>query len=168
MKKSIVLSFLLLLGFAASAQRFGIVDSELILLKMPAYSSAQKQLDQLSATYQGEVEALLSDIDALRQAYNAEKVLLTEEMQQEKQAAIKAKEKEAAELQRQYFGPKGDLFKKRQDLVRPLQDQIYNAVQQVAARRKLDVVFDKSSNLITLYVSERVDISEEVLSKLEN
>lgn len=166
MNKSILLLFGLVFGFQVSAQRFGIVDSELILTKIPAYGQAQQQLDQLSAQWQGEVEALHSEIEALRQAYNAEKVLLTEEMQQEKLAEIEAKEKEARELQRKYFGPQGEVFKKRQELIRPIQDQIYNAVQDVARRRKLDVVFDKSSDLITLYNNGDADISEEVLKKL--
>ena len=166
MNKSILLLFGLVFGFQVSAQRFGIVDSELILTKIPAYGQAQQQLDQLSVQWQGEVEALHSEIEALRQAYNAEKVLLTEEMQQEKLAEIEAKEKEARELQRKYFGPQGEVFKKRQELIRPIQDQIYNAVQDVARRRKLDVVFDKSSDLITLYNNGDADISEEVLKKL--
>ncbi len=166
MNKSILLLFGLVFGFQVSAQRFGIVDSELILTKIPAYGQAQKQLDQLSAQWQGEVEALYSEIDALRQAFNAEKVLLTEEMQKEKLAEIAAKEKEAKELQRKYFGPQGEVFKKRQELIKPIQDQIYNAVQDVARRRKLDVVFDKSSDLITLYNSGDADISDEVLKKL--
>lgn len=166
MNKSILLLFGLVFGFQVSAQRFGIVDSELILTKIPAYGQAQQQLDQLSVQWQGEVEALRSEIEALRQAYNAEKVLLTEEMQQEKLAEIEAKEKEARELQRKYFGPQGEVFKKRQELIRPIQDQIYNAVQDVARRRKLDVVFDKSSDLITLYNNGDADISDEVLKKL--
>lgn len=166
MNKSILLLFGLVFGFQLSAQRFGIVDSELILTKIPAYGQAQQQLDQLSAQWQGEVEALRSEIEALRQAYNAEKVLLTEEMQQEKLTEMEAREKEARELQRKYFGPQGEVFKKRQELIRPIQDQIYNAVQDVARRRKLDVVFDKSSDLITLYNNGDADISDEVLKKL--
>ena len=93
-------------------------------------------------------------------------MLLTEEMQKEKMAEIAAKEKEARELQRKYFGPEGEIFKKRQELIRPIQDQIYNAVQEVARRRNLDVVFDKSSDLITLYNNGEVDISDEVLKKI--
>ncbi len=166
MKRSIFLLLGLVFGFQLSAQRFGIVDSELILTKIPAYGQAQKQLDQLSAQWQGEVEAIRAEIEALRQAYNAEKVLLTEQLQKEKLAEIEAKEKEAKELQRRYFGPAGEVFKKRQELIRPIQDQIYNAVQDVARKRKLDVVFDKSSDLITLYNNGQADISDEVLKKM--
>lgn len=168
MKKTLLLFFGLVFGLALSAhaQRFAIVDSELILTKIPEYNQAQQQLDQLSVQWQGEVEALRSEADALRQAYNAEKVLLTDELQKEKLAEIEKKEKEARELQRQYFGPQGEIFKKRQELIRPIQDQIYNAVQEVARKRNLDVVFDRSSDLITLYTSEKVDISDEVMEKL--
>lgn len=166
MNKSILILLGLVFGFQASAQRFGIVDSELILTKIPAYGQAQKQLDQLSAQWQGEVEALRSEAGALRQALNAEKVLLTEDLQKEKMTEIEAKEKEARELQRKYFGPEGEVFKKRQELIRPIQDQIYNAVQDVARKRKLDVVFDKSSDLITLYNSGQADITDEVLKKM--
>lgn len=166
MNKTLFLIVGLIFGLQVSAQRFGIVDSEMILNKIPEYGQAQQQLNQLSNNWQGEVEALYSELDALRQAYNAEKVLLTEEMQKEKQKEIADKEKEAKELQRKYFGPEGDIFKKRQELIRPIQDQIYTAVQDVARRRKLDVVFDKSSALITLYNNGKSDISDEVLEKM--
>ncbi|WP_417600063.1 OmpH family outer membrane protein [Owenweeksia hongkongensis] len=166
MNKTLFLIVGLVFGLQVSAQRFGIVDSEMILNKIPEYGQAQQQLNQLSTNWQGEVEALYSELDALKQAYNAEKVLLTEEMQKEKLNEIADKEKEAKELQRKYFGPEGDVFKKRQELIRPIQDQIYSAVQDVARRRKLDVVFDKSSALITLYNNGKSDISDEVLEKM--
>jgi outer membrane protein len=163
MNKSILLIVGLLVGFQLSAQRFGIVDSEMILTQIPAYAQAKTQLNELSVKWQGEVEALQSEAEALRQALNAEKVLLTDEMQKERMMVIDAKEKEARELQRKYFGPEGEIFKKRQTLIRPIQDQIFNAVQDVARKRKLDVVFDKSSDLIVLYMTEQVDISDDVL-----
>ena len=166
MKKTLLLIIGLVFGLQVSAQRFGIVDSKMILTKIPEYGKAQQQLNQLSTNWQGEVEALLSEAQALKDAYNAEKVLLTEAMQKEKLKEIEAKELEAKELQRKYFGPEGEVFKKRQELIRPIQDQIYNAVQDVARRRKLDVVFDKSSDLITLYNNGKVDISDEVLEKM--
>ena len=166
MNKTLFLIIGLVFGLQVTAQRFGIVDSEMILNKIPEYGQAQQQLDQLSKNWQGEVEALYSELDALKQAYNAEKVLLTEEMQKDKLKEIADKEKEAKELQRKYFGPEGEVFKKRQELIRPIQDQIYTAVQDVARRRKLDVVFDKSSALITLYNNGKSDISDEVLEKM--
>ncbi len=169
MKKfALFIIFGLILGFSVptQAQRFAIVDTELILSKLPEYGQAKKQLDQLSRTWQGEVEALRSEADALQKAFNAEKVLLTAEMRDDRLAEIKKKEEEATELQRKYFGPEGEVYKKRIALVRPIQDKVYNAIQDIAKRKKLDVVFDKSSDLITLYNSSRADITEAVLKKL--
>lgn len=160
--------FGLVFGIQAQAQRFGIVDSEYILTQIPEYAKAQQQLDQLSRTWEGEIEALLSEADALRKAYEAEKILLTEEKRAEREAAIKAKEEEAKQKQHLYFGTKGKIYVKRQELIKPLQDKIFNAVQEVARRRNLDVVFDKGSELITLYVNEKVDISDDVIEILED
>lgn len=161
-----LLFFGLVFGFQVQAQRFGIVDSEYVLTQIPEYAKAQQQLDQLSRTWEGEIETLLNEADALRKAYEAEKVLLTEEMRAEREAAIQAKENEAKTKQQLYFGIKGKIYTKRQELIKPIQDKIYNAVQEVARRRNLDVVFDKGSELITLYVSEKVDISDEVIDNL--
>lgn len=166
MKKYVLVLLGLVFGIQVQAQRFGIVDTDLILTKIPEYSQAQKQLDQLSQQWQGEVEALRSELEALQKGYNAEKVLLTEEMQQKRLEAIEQKEKEALELQRKYFGPDGEIFKKRQELIQPIQDKIYNAVQEVARKRKLDVVFNKSSDLVVLYNNKKADISAEILKKL--
>lgn len=160
--------FGLVFGIQVQAQRFGIVDSEYILTQIPEYAKAQQQLDQLSRTWEGEIEALLSEADAMRKAYEAEKILLTEEKRAEREAAIKAKEEEAKQKQHLYFGTKGKIYVKRQELIKPLQDKIFNAVQEVARRRNLDVVFDKGSELITLYVNEKVDISDEVIENLED
>ena len=161
-----LLFFGLVFGFQVQAQRFGIVDSEYVLTQIPEYAKAQQQLDQLSRTWEGEIESLLNEADALRKAYEAEKVLLTEEMRAEREAAILTKENEAKTKQQLYFGIKGKIYTKRQELIKPIQDKIYNAVQEVARRRNLDVVFDKGSELITLYVSEKVDISDEVIDNL--
>ena len=166
--KRFVLVFLgLVFGFNLTAQRFGIVDSDYVLKQIPDYDYAQKQLDQLSRTWEGEIEALLSEADAMRKSYEAEKVLLTDEMKEERLAAIVAKEEEAKKSQQLYFGIEGKIYTKRLELIKPIQDKIFNAVQDVARRRNLDVVFDKGSELITLYVSEKVDISDEVIKKLE-
>lgn len=171
MKRLVTLLFFgLIFGFSANslhAQRFALVDTDLILAKLPEYNQAQKQLDQLSRTWQGEVEALRSEADALQKAYDAEKILLTEEMQQSRLAEIKKKDEEAKTLQRNYFGPEGQVYKKRQALVRPIQDKVYNAVQSIARKKRLDVVFDKGSDLITLYNSGKADITDDVLRELE-
>lgn len=166
MKNYLFILIGLVFGTQMNAQRFGIVDTEFILTKIPEYKQAQSQLDQLSQQWQGEVESLQSEMDALQKAYNAEKVLLTEDMRKTQEGAIKAKESEILELQRKYFGPEGDIFKKRQELIKPIQDKIYNAVQEVAKRKKLDVVFNKSSDLVVLYNNQKADISDDVLKKL--
>lgn len=166
MKNLLLLLIGLVFGTTLNAQRFGIVDTELILAKMPDYSQAQKQLDQLSQQWQGEVESLRSEKEALEKAFNAEKVLLTEEKKAEKMAIINKKEEDALALQRKYFGPEGEIFKKRRELIRPIQDKVYNAVQEVARKKKLDVVFNKSSDLVVLYNNKKADISDDVLEKL--
>lgn len=166
MKKLFVILFGLVFGFQLSAQRFALVDTDYILAQIPEYGKAQQQLDQLSMQWQQEVEQLRSQAQQMREAYQAEKVLLTEEMQAKQLAEIQKLEEEASKLQRKYFGPEGEVFSKRRELVRPIQDQIYNAVQEVARQRNLDVVFDKGSDLITLYLNERTDISEKVLEEL--
>jgi len=166
MKKLFVILFGLVFGFQLSAQRFALVDTDYILTQIPEYGKAQQQLNQLSSQWQQEVQQLRTQAQKMREAFQAEKVLLTDEMQQEQLAEIKKLEEEANKLQRKYFGPDGEVFKKRRDLVKPIQDQIYNAVQDVARKRNLDVVFDKGSDLITLYLNERTDISEKVLEEL--
>ncbi len=167
-KKFVFLIFGLVFGLGLSGQRFGIVDSDYIMSQISDYGKAQQQLDQLSRTWESEIESLISEADALQKAFDAEKVLLTEEMKEQRQAEIKAKYEEAKTKQQLYFGVEGKLYTKRQELIKPIQDKIYNAVQDVARRRNLDVVFDKGSELITLYVSEKVDISDEVIEKLED
>lgn len=166
-KKSLLTLFGLIFALSLTAQRFGIVDSEYILKQMPDYSAAQQQLDQLSRTWEGEVQALMQEAEALRQSFEAEKVLLTEEMREKRLAAIKAKEQEALNKQQTYFGPKGKLYTKRLELIKPIQDKIFNAIREVAQNRNLDAVFDKGSDLIALYVSERVEISDQVIQKLK-
>jgi len=150
----------------AQGQRFAYVDTQYILKKIPEYKSAQQQLDNLSKQWQGEVEALLSEADMLQKSLEAERILLTNEMVKEREEMIKAKETEARTLQRKYFSPEGDLFKKRQELVKPIQDQVFNAVQDVARKKRLDAVFDKGGALTLLYVSDKIDISDEVLQAL--
>ncbi len=167
--RTLMLSLFMFTGLLvtqAQNQRIGIVDTEKILKRIPEYNTAQKQLDQMSADWEGEVEALLLESSGLEKSYRAEKVLLTEEMRKEREEVIAKKQKEARELQRKYFGPKGELFKKRMELVKPIQDQVYNAIQDVALRRKYDLVLDKANALTILYVSEKMDISDEVLVKL--
>lgn len=163
-----LLFFGVILGVSLQAQRFGIVDTEKVLTQIPDYAQAQQQLDQLSRTWESEIEALMSEASAMRDDFEAEKVLLTEAKRVEALAAIDAKLEEAKKQQQLYFGGKGKIYTKRQELIKPIQDKIYNAVQEIARRKNLDAVFDKGSGLVTLYISERVDISDEVLDKLNS
>lgn len=162
----IFITLFVVTGVFGQQQRIGVVDTEKILKRIPEYNTAQKQLDQLSGTWEGEVEALMLEASGMEKSYRAEKVLLTDEMRKEREEAIAKKQKEARELQRKYFGPKGELFKKRMELVKPIQDQVYNAIQDVALRRKFDLILDKANALTILYVSDKMDISDEVLVKL--
>lgn len=166
MQKVLFFGFFLLVASTLQAQRFGIVDTDYVLKQIPEYAQAQGQLDQMSKTWQGEVEAMLSEIDALEKSLEAEQILLTDEMITEREDVIKKKQEEARNLQRKYFGPDGELFRKRLELVKPIQDQVYNAVQDVARKKKLDVVFDRASSLTMLYTSDKIDISEDVLETL--
>lgn len=168
MKKIGIITLLALgtLSGFAQGQRFASVDTEYILKKIPEYKQAQQQLDTYSKQWQGEVEALLSELDALQKSLEAERVLLTDEMAKEREKMIKEKETEARNLQRKYFSPEGDLFKKRQELVKPIQDQVFNAIQDVARKKKLDAVFDKGGALTLLYTSDKIDISDDVLQQL--
>jgi outer membrane protein len=165
-------AFLLFIGlvfglpFAGQAQRVGYVDTDYILTRIPEYAQAQRQLDNLSKQWEDEIAAILQEVNLLTQAYNAERILLTEEMQKERMGEIKKKDKLAKELQRKYFGPDGELFKKRQELVKPLQDQVFTAVQEVAQRRKLDMMLDKAGAITFLYANNRLDYSDEVLERL--
>lgn len=166
MKKLVL--FLLLAGgfFSVRAQRFAYVDSQYILSKIPEYKTAQDELNQLSVQWQKEIEAKYSEIDQLYKAYKADEVLLTEDMKQKRQAEIEQKEQEVKALQKQRFGVNGDLFKKREELIKPLQDKIYNAVQEIAQKENLAIVFDKSSDLTMLYTNPRYDKSDEVLKEM--
>ena len=167
MKKIAALFFCMGLFFVSHAQRFAYIDSQYILSKIPEYKTAQDELNQLSVQWQKEIEAKYSEIDQLYKAYKADEVLLTEDMKQKRQTEIEQKEQEVKDLQKQRFGVGGDLFKKRQELVKPLQDKIYTAVQDLAEKENLAVVFDKSSDLTMLYTSTKYDKSDEVLKSIE-
>lgn len=150
----------------AQAQRFCYVDIEYILGKIPAYGEAQKQLDEVSKGWQKEVETKMKQIDDMYKGFQAEQVLMTDQMKQQKIKDIETKEKELKEFQRSKFGPSGELFKKRQELVKPLQEKIYNKIQDYAKEKGYDFIFDKSSGVSMLYASERYNKSEDILSAL--
>lgn len=150
----------------ASAQKFAYVDSQYILSKIPEYKAAQDQINQISIQWQKEIEAKYSEIDQLYKAYKADEVLLTPEMKQKRQGEIETKEQAVKDLQKQRFGVNGDLFKKRQELVKPIQDKVYNAVQDLAEKDKLGIIFDKSSDMTILYSDPKYDKSDEILRNM--
>lgn len=154
------------LSFTASAQKFAYIDTEYILENIPDYKSAQQQLDQISANWQKEIEAKYAVIDKLYKDFQAEQILLTDEMRKKREAEIVEKEKEVKEIQKQKFGYQGELFKKKQELVKPIQDKIYNAVKKLCTDQSIAVMFDKSSDLTILYSNPKYDKSDEVLTAL--
>ncbi len=168
MKKYIgSLLIILCLAIGATAQtKIGFVDSEYILKHIPEYASAQQQIDDLSVQWQRESEQRFAEIEKLYKAYQAEQVLLTDEMRKRREQEIVDKEKVAKEFQRQKFGYEGELFQRRKELIKPVQDKVYDAVQKVAEEGGFGMLFDKSSEVIMLYASPKMDKSDAVVVKL--
>ncbi len=148
------------------AQKFAYVDTDYILNKIPEFKQAQDKLDALATDWQKEIENKYADVDQMYRAYQQEQVLLTDEMKAKREEAIISKEKDAKDLQQKYFGTEGDLYIKRQELIKPIQDKVYTAIQQLAADNKYAIVFDSSSDLIMLYKNNNLDKSDKVLSIL--
>ena len=167
MKKLFIL-VLVLAGCALTsmAQKFALVDMEYVLSNIPAYEVANNNLEQLSQRWQKEVEAVGKEAETMYQNYLADKVFLTDEQIKKREEEIVAKEKAATELRYKYFGPEGELYQKRQTLLKPLQDDVYNAVKKVAEERGFQAIFDRASASDIVYASPRIDISNDVLAKL--
>jgi outer membrane protein len=157
---------LMSISFATQAQKYCIIDSRYILDNLNEYKTAQTRLDEISGQWQKEIDAKFAEVDRLYKAYQAEQVMLTPDMQQRRQNDIVQKEREAKELQRQRFGQEGDLFKKRQELVKPVQDKVYNAVQKLAASKGYDLIFDKSAGISVFYNDPKLDKSADILKEL--
>jgi len=167
MKKiCITLGFALIFSFVSMAQKFAYVDTEYIMDNIPAFKAAQEQLDQISAQYQKELETIHSELDQMYKDYQAESVLLSDEMKRKREDVIISKEKEYKNLQQKYFGHDGDLFKKRQSLVQPIQDDIYNAIQDIANEGGYAVIFDKANGTTMLFTNPKFDLSDQVLAKM--
>lgn len=162
-----VLVFLLLIGSTqVSAQRFAYVDTDYIMDMLPDYKSAQRQLDLIAENWQKEAEAMKQEIDKMQMEYQAEQVLLTEELKKKKEAEIKAKEAELKDFMNKKFGYEGELFKKRQELVKPIQDKVFDACQKIAKQSALDFIFAKGGEVIMMYSNAKYDKSDEVLAEL--
>jgi outer membrane protein len=167
MKKVIInMAVLFLLSGFAMAQKYAFVDTDYILNRIPSYKAAQEQLDKLSAEWQTEVETLYTEIEKMYKDYQSEKVLLNEEMRVKREEEIVNKEQAAKDLQKEYFGRDGSLFKKRQELVKPIQDEIYRIVKEIATEGNYAVIFDTASGANMLYTDPKYDKSDEVLEKL--
>ena len=157
---------LLLSAMTMSAQKFALLDMEYILKNIPAYERANEQLDQVSKKWQAEVEALNTEASTMYKNYQNEIAFLSQEQKKARQEQIMLKEKAAADLKKKYFGPEGELFKKRESLISPIQDDIYNAVKEISDMRGYSLVLDRSSDQGIIFGSPRIDISNDVLQKL--
>ena len=167
MKKFALVLLLTVIGaIGANAQKFALVDMEYILRNVPSYEMASEQLNQLSQRWQREIENIGTEAQTMYQSYLADKVFLTDDQAKAREQEIANKEKEATELRMRYFGPEGELYQKQQTLLRPIQDDVYNAIKRVAEERGYQAVFDRASSSEILYASPRIDISNEVLTKL--
>lgn len=166
--KKIILAVCLFAGvsFATQAQKFASVDMAYIMKNIPAYESANEQLNQISKKWQQEVETTTKEVQEMYKNYQTELVFLTQDAKVKREDAIISKEKASQDLKRKYFGPEGELFKKRQSLMKPIQDEVYNAIQDICNSRDIQFVFDKSSSMNAIFVSPKIDISDDVLKKL--
>ena len=167
MKKAImILAVFCSLAVTGSAQKFALIDMEYILKSIPAYEMANEQLKQVSTRWQREIETKAKEAETLFNNYKSEQVYLSKEQQSKKEEEVVAKEKEVAELRRKYFGPEGELYKKRESLMQPIQDDIYNAVKKISEEKGYQMVIDRASDASIIFASPRIDISNEVLTKL--
>ena len=165
-KKLFMLCIMVAMATAAGAQKFVLIDMEYILKNIPAYERANEQLNQVSKKWQAEVEAMGVEAQTMYKNYQNEVVFLSQEQKQARQEEITKKEKEASDLKKKYFGPEGELFKKRESLITPIHDEIYNAVKDICDQRGYSLVLDRASDSGIIFASPKIDISNEVLSKL--
>ena len=166
MKKILAICTLALMAITVHAQKFALMDMEYVLKNIPAYERANEQLNQVSKKWQAEVEALNTQAATMYKNYQNEVVFLSKEQKAAKQEEIMLKEKEAADLKKKYFGPEGELFKKRESLMSPIQEEIYNVVKEISEQRGYSLVLDRASDSAIIFGSPKIDISNEILQKL--
>lgn len=166
MKKLIITCLVAIVSLAAHAQKFALIDMEYIMKNIPAYERANEQLNQVSKKWQAEVEALSNEAATMYKNYQNEVVFLSQEQRKAKQEAIMKKEKDAGELKKKYFGPEGELYKKRESLIAPIQEAVYNAVKELSEQRGYTLVLDRASDTGIIFGSPKIDISNEVLGRL--
>jgi len=167
MKKFVFLAgcCLFMAGFA-QAQKYAIIDTKYILDKMPDYKTAQAQLDNVAKSWQKEIDDLQNDLDKMYKNYDAEQVMLSDDLKKKREDQLFMKEKAVRDLQRQRFGFEGDLFKKRQELIQPIQNRVYNAVQKLAVQRSYDFILDKSEGITVIFADPKLEKSDDVLREL--
>ena len=167
MKKNLLFGLcLLLVGCIAQAQKYAVIDTRYILDKIPDYKTAQKQLDDVAAGWQKDIDAQQTELDNMYKSFEAEQVMLSDDLKKKREDQLFNKEKTLRDLQRKRFGFEGDLFKKRQELIKPIQDKVYNAVQKMAVQRGYDFVLDKSEGITIIFADPKLDKSEDVLKDL--
>lgn len=170
--KILLLAFIMILGVstvkAQGNQKFAYVDTEYILNNIPEYGDAQEEINQMSVNWHKELKALQDKLDKMKREYQTEAVLLSDDMKRKKEDAIAAKEQELVALQMEYFGPEGQLFTKRIELIQPIQEKVYNAISQVAQVKNFAFVFDKAAGAAILYCNDKFDISDDVLDEIGN
>ena len=167
MKKIVFLAgFVMLTAFTATAQRYAVIDSKYILEKLPEYTEAQKALNQFSEQWQQEIDQKQALMDKMYKDYEAEQVMLSDVLKKKREDELYNKEKELRDLQKKRFGFEGDLFKKRQELIKPIQDRVYNAVQKLALEKQYDFILDKSEGITVIFADPKLDRSADVLRNL--
>lgn len=167
MKKLFLLAAIsLTLAATTQAQKYAIIDTKFILDKMPEYKTAQKQLDDIAATWQKEIDRMQQDLDKMYRDFEAEQVMLSDDLKKKREDQLFVKEKALRDLQRSRFGFEGELFKKRQELIKPVQDKVYNAVQKLAVQRGYDFILDKSEGITVIFADPKLEKSEDVLREL--
>ena len=152
--------------FTCSAQRYAIIDSKYILQKMPEYKAAQQNLNQISEQWQREIDKKSADLDKMNKQYDAEQVMLGDELKKKREDEIFNREKELRDLQKKRYGYEGDIFRKRQELIKPIQDKVYNAVQRLAVAKSYDFILDKSEGITVIFADPKLDKSDDVLREL--
>ena len=167
MKKLLFIAvFIAATAVSSNAQRYAVIDSKYILDKMPEYTEAQQKLDQFSKMWQQEIDQKSAELDKMYKDYDAEKVMLTDDLKKKREDEIFNKEKALRDLQRQRFGYQGDLFKKREELIKPIQDKVYNAIQKLAVAKLYDFILDKSDGITVIFADPKLDKSDDVLKEL--
>lgn len=165
-KRLVLTCVLVLAAFIGNAQRYAVIDSKYILEKVPEYKEAKKKLDLFSEQWQQEIDQKQTQVDKMVKEYEAEQVMLSDALKKKREDELYNKEKELRDLQKKRFGFEGDLFRKRQELIKPIQDRVYNAVQKLAVEKSYDFILDKSEGITVIFADPKLDRSEDVLRNL--